>query len=272
MTKADRANLERLARKRAKVATSMIGERVKALRRDVEDQLVAEYKFDDEVWADITRRAQAEIAKANAQIAAVCRQLGVPEHLGPSLGLSWAGRGENALAGRRAELRKLAYARIDAGAESAKVSIQAELLKVETELIRDGLETAEAIRFVDSMPTVEQLLPPVAVGELGPPQRRSSKYYDDEDEYTSQYNSWTPPQGAAGALLSPSSASNREQKRQAIARAIAANPDASDREIARMAVVDHKTVAAVRPQAGENPTEAGELPSSGEADGDGGGS
>jgi hypothetical protein len=78
MTRADRANLERLARKRAKVATSMIGERIKALRADVEDQLSAEYRYDDEVWAEITRGAAAEVAKADAKIAAICRQLGVP--------------------------------------------------------------------------------------------------------------------------------------------------------------------------------------------------
>jgi hypothetical protein len=270
MTKADRSNLERLARKRAKVATSMIGERVKVLRADVEDQLSAVYRFDDEVWAAITRQAAVEVAKADAEVAAICRQLGVPEHLRPSLGISWSGRGENALASRRAELRKLAYARVDAAAESAKVAIQAELLKVETELIRDGLETAEALRFVDSMPTVEELLPPVAVGELEP--GRPSKL--DSDEYIGRYGGWTPPADAAGALLSPSSASNREQKRQALARALVANPEASDRAIARIAGVDHKTVAAARPQAGEIPTDAGEIPTGNEeaADELGGGS
>ena len=143
------------------------------------------------------------------------------------------------------------------------MAIQAELLKVETELIREGLETAEALRFVDAMTTVEQLLPPVAVGELEPGSRQRSSNYDDE--YRARYGGWTPPQEAAAALLSPSSASNRERKRQAIAQALAANPNGSDREIARTAGVDHKTVAAVRPQTGEIPTESGESPSGSEA-------
>jgi hypothetical protein len=260
MTKADRANLERLARKRAKVATSMIGERVKVLRRDVEDQLSAVYKFDDDVWADVARHAAQEVAKADIEIAAICRQLGIPEHLRPSIGVSWSGRGENALAERRTELRKLAYARIDAAAESAKVAIQANLLEVETELIRDGLESADAVRFVDSMPTVEQLLPSVDVGELKPGTR--SRY--DGDEYRARYSTWEPPQELAGELLTPSSAGNREQKRQAIAQAMAANPDASDREIARAAGVDHKTVGKLRAAAGEIPATAGEIPAEGD--------
>jgi hypothetical protein len=142
---------------------------------------------------------------------------------------------------------------------------------VETELIRDGLETADAIRFVEAMPTVDQLLPPVTVGE---PESGRHSDQRDSDEYRSRYDSWTPPQDGAGALLTPSSATNREQKRQALAQALAANPEASDRAIARIAGVDHKTVAAARPQAGEVPTEAGEIPTGNEeaADELGGGS
>ena len=64
MTKAYRANLERLARKRAKVAESMIGERVKVLRADIEDRLSAEHKIDDELWADVNREAKAAIPSA----------------------------------------------------------------------------------------------------------------------------------------------------------------------------------------------------------------
>jgi hypothetical protein len=151
------------------------------------------------------------------------------------------------------------------------VAIQHKLLEVETELIRDGLETAEAVAFVNSMPTVDQLLPSVAVGELEPVRHRSGGGRDS-DEWRGRYDSWQPPQDAAGTLLSPSSATNREQKRQAIARALAANPTASDREIARMAGVDHKTVAAARPRHGEIPTEAGEIPATEEDSGEGGAS
>jgi hypothetical protein len=135
---------------------------------------VRQYRLDDELWADIARHAAAEVAKADAQIVVLCRQIGVPEHLRPSISIGWSGRGENMLASRRAELRKLAYARIDAAAPRrwqssttcSRSTIQHNLQQVETELIRDGLETAEAVAFVNSMPTVDQLLPPVAVGEL----------------------------------------------------------------------------------------------------------
>jgi hypothetical protein len=263
MTKGDRTKLEQLARKRAAVAKSMIGERIKVLRADVEDQLTTEYKFDEAIWADINKQAQREVSKADAEIAAICARIGVPENLRPSLSLGWHNRGENALASRRTELRKLAYARIDAGAESAKVAIAANLLDVETELITGGLETAEAAAFVASMPTPEQLLPPVSVGELKPGSRKSSKYskYDtDSDEWRGSYGGWEPPMEAAASLLTPTSATGREAKRQAFAAALAANPNRSDREIGRLAGVDHKTVGKWRAESGEIPSESEEIP------------
>jgi hypothetical protein len=58
----------------------------------------------------------------------------------------------------------------------------------------------------------------------------------------------------------PSSASSREAKRQAIAAALASNPTGSNREIARLAGVDHHTVAKHR---GELPTPYGDSPTDG---------
>ena len=263
MSKADRGNLERLARKRAKVAKAMIGERVKALRSDVEDQLSAEYHFDDDVWGGITRQASEAVREADARIAEACRRVGVPEDLRPELTLGWRSRGENALASRRAELRKLAHARIDAAAESAKVAIDHGLLEVETELIRDGLETAAAVAYVEAMPTPDELLPPVAVAELEPGASRD-RY--DTDEYRARYGGgWRPPQAAAGQLLTPSTASNREDKRQAVAAALAADPSRSDRAIAQAVGVDHKTVGKLRAVAGDFPSHDGEVPTEDEA-------
>lgn len=267
MSRADRGNLERLARKRAKVATSMIGERVKVLRADVEDQLSAEYEFDDAVWADITRQAQAEVAKADAKVASICRAMGVAEHLRPSLTVGWQGRGENALASRRTELRRLAHTRIDAAAESAKVAIERSLLEVETGLIRDGLESAQAVKFIEAMPSPDELLSPVRVGELEP-EAAHSRDNRFGDEMRGRFGGWSPPLEAAGELLTPSSATNREAKRQAVAQALAANPQASNRELGRLVGADHKTVGKLRSVGGEIPSDRGEVPTAFPTDGE----
>jgi len=245
LSKSERDNLARLARQQGKVAKQMVAERQKALVADVEDQLAAEYRHDEDVWADITRQAQAEVAKADKKIADICKAWGIPEEMRPSLNLSWYKRGSSGSAERRAELRRLAFARIESAGQSAKVTIDQKVLTIETELVRDGLESAEAHAFLNSLPSAEDLLPRVDVGELdGREERRP----------------WQPNPKLTGQLLTPSNGTAREERRQAIERALTANPDASDRAIARMAGVDHKTAAKYRAEGGKLPTEAGELP------------
>lgn len=243
MTRADRDNLARLARSRGKLAKSGIAARCAALRSDVEEQLSARYEFTDERWSAITADARNALAQADAQVAAACRASGIPENLRPALSMSWSGRGENALSARRAELRKLAGARIDEMARAAELRIAESVLNVETQLVRAGLDTAAAAEFLTAMPTPDQLLPQIDVAELSP----------GGAEPRDRWRSWEPPAGAAAALLR----TGRQARRAAIADAIAATPAASDREIGRIAGADHKTVAAVR---GETPHAGGEFP------------
>jgi len=252
VNRAERENLARLARKRAKLAKDMVSERERILAADVEDQLAAVHKFDDDAWAEIAREAQRAVAKADKQIAEICLQLGMPEDLRPNLSLGWYGRGENASRERRAELRKLAQARIAAAGQAARTAIETSVVEIETELVRDGLESSEAVAFLDRMPTAAELMPAVSIAELEGGQRPD--------------RSWTPPTGLTAALLTPSTATDR--RRTVVAAAIAAHPDESDRGIARLCGVDHKTVAKVRRgEGGEIPAEGGEIPTS-TSDGD----
>lgn len=245
MSKSDRNNLERLARKRASVAKANIAERTKVLRAEVEDMLTAEHKFDAALWADVNNAAARAVAEADRKIAAKCLALGIPENLRPSITIGWQNRGENHLKERRAELRRLAHARIEAAAESAKRIIESNLLDVETALITDGLETADALAFLTSMPTPEQLMPGVALDQITDGPRP-----DDAQRYS---RGWEPPIGVVGELLNPTTATSREAKRLSIAAALASAPEASNREVARMAGVDHHTVAAVRGELAGNP-------------------
>lgn len=131
-------------------------------------------------------------------------------------------------------------------AETAKVTIASSLLEVETELISGGLESGEAAAFVRAMPTADELLTPVDVGELEPGggARRH----------------WEPAPAVVSEILTPSTAATREAKRRAVVAALVADPAASDRQIARAAGVDHKTVGKLRGEGGENPHPGGDFP------------
>jgi hypothetical protein len=167
MHKSERLELGRVVRLRAKVAKASVDQRQKELLADVERQLSAVFEFDDEVWADITRRAEGAVRQADEQIARICRERGVPDNFRPGLHLSWYDRGENAARSRRVELRKLAQTQIEAAASAARAAIEAKAAEVLTALIGGGLESAEARAFLESIPTAEHLMPPVQVPVIG---------------------------------------------------------------------------------------------------------
>jgi hypothetical protein len=180
--KAEREELARLVRLRMKVAKTAVIQRQKELLEDVEAKLSAEYKRDHSLWSDITRQAESEVQAFDARIAQMCHDMGVPEEFRPGLGLSWYRRGENASAERRAELRKLAQAKIAALTAAANAAIEARAAEVMTELLAGGLESAEARAFLESLPTAEVLMLPLSLGELEDA-RRLAAPADAEDVF-----------------------------------------------------------------------------------------
>jgi hypothetical protein len=166
ITKAERTDLASIVKMRARVARAQVEQREAELLADVEEQLSTIYKVDDAAWAEITAEANRTVALADQEIARICRERGVREEFRPGLRVIFYGRGENAAAGRRAELRKLAQARIAAAGRKAKTAIQAGSVDVLTKLYATGLESDQARAFLASIPTAEQLMPPVVVAEL----------------------------------------------------------------------------------------------------------
>jgi hypothetical protein len=240
MTKADRDQLIRLVKARARQAKAEAETREKVLLAELEDQITAEYSRRDELWAEAEAIAEEAAAKANDLIVAACADLGIPASQAPRLELGWRRRSSSLSdPSRRAELRKLAQTRLAALTRTAKTMIDGKALEAETALLVGGLETDEARELAAAMPTAEQLMPALGLDDLG-------------------VKGWQPPQDAAGRLLTPSTPADRKRRR--ILRAIETNPDASDRKIAEIADCDHKTVAAYRRERGELPASAGEFP------------
>jgi hypothetical protein len=76
-------------------------------------------------------------------------------------------------------------------------------LETETQLLSGGVESSEARQFLAAMPTVEQLMSPLSLDDLG-------------------VTRWQPPENAAAQLTTPMSATDR--RRRQIRRAIEDNP------------------------------------------------
>ncbi len=161
MTKSERDDLQRLVRQREKVLKSNAKLRSKELLADFENEMAAEYAFDDDtVWAQAAKAAEVEVAKAQKRVAARCLELGIPERFAPSLDLSWNHRGyDNRLEKRRIELRRVAETRVEAIGQRAVVDIETASTKLQSDIAVAGLTSEIARTFVARLPTVESLMP-----------------------------------------------------------------------------------------------------------------
>jgi hypothetical protein len=166
VSKAEREELSKVIRLRAKVAKNAIHQRQAELLADAEEKLSAKYKMNDPAWAEITRAAELAVAQADEQVAQICRERGIPEDFRPQLGILWYGRGENAYKERRDELRRLARAQVERLGVTCKAAIEAKEAELLTAVIAGGLESDEARAFLGSIPSPDHLMPPVIIEEL----------------------------------------------------------------------------------------------------------
>jgi hypothetical protein len=160
MNKGEREDLVRLIKQREKVAKTAAEQRSAAMLAEFERQVSALHNFaTDEVWAAAAQAAADAAKKANEEIAARAKELGIPDEFAPKLGFSWARRGENEYAARRQELRRVAKAEIDALEKVARVQIEQASVAAQNEVIAHGLSSEAAIDFLRSMPAIESMMP-----------------------------------------------------------------------------------------------------------------
>lgn len=167
MTKQERADLLSLVRKRERVLKTEAEKRSAALLAEFDIQSAKIHSWDDdEVWKAAQSEAECVILEANAKIAARCRKLGIPEEFAPGMSFHWHGRGHNAVASRRTELRRAAKSKIEAMQTHAFAEIESLSLTAQTEIVANGLETDAAKIFLSQMPSMASLMPPVSVPEI----------------------------------------------------------------------------------------------------------
>jgi hypothetical protein len=175
MSRAEREDLQRLVRQREKVLKSAAKQRSAELLADFENQMGQTYAFDqDEIWKQATEAAEREVTKAQKLIAARCAELGIPKQFAPGLELAWRHRGyHNRIAERRAELRKMATTQIEAIERKAITDIEMNCLGAQEQLAIAGVTSEAARGFIESLPSVETLMPRLSfaevAGEADPP-------------------------------------------------------------------------------------------------------
>jgi hypothetical protein len=168
MTKSEREDLQRLLRQREKAQKSAARLRTTELIADFENQMAAEYSFDDDAhWQAAAKEAEKAVKKAQEEVAERCRALGIPRQFAPTLGLHWRHRGyDNILEKRRNELRRAAKAQAEALEQRAIVQIETSSVDAQTKLALAGLSSDAARTFIEQLPTVESLMPKLSYQAL----------------------------------------------------------------------------------------------------------
>lgn len=169
MSRKDRDQLVQVAKMRARVAKGSIDQRELALRSHVEDELKALFDAEAEVKERAMQRAGSIARTAQSELDAWLDEHEVPERMRPQLGVVDPDRRmghQETIAGRRSALRSIAAARIKALAAQAKVDLDRACADTVTALIAGGLDSDEARRVLDEMPTIDQLMLAPSVAEL----------------------------------------------------------------------------------------------------------
>lgn len=181
MTKTEREELKRLARERARVAKADAHRRTADLKAMFEQELLTMYDYNrDEVWKQAVEEAQAAAKVAQEKIAARCEELGIPVAFAPTVNFSWQAQGPVAIAYEQADIRRAAYKRIEAQERGAIAEIDRAALAIQTDLVRAGLTSGMAVEFLDAMPSVAELMPPINLDEIERPKRRPSLGMGDD--------------------------------------------------------------------------------------------
>lgn len=159
LSRTETHDLGMIIKDRTKVLKAHVEEQAAVCLADFEHKLSATYAWDhDETWKRATEVAMAEVAKAQEVISARCAELGIPKTFAPMLGISWHNRGENAMAARRTELRRLAKVSIEAMSKAAVTKIEKQSLHLRTQVVAMGLMTPEAHLFLESLAPVEEAM------------------------------------------------------------------------------------------------------------------
>ena len=185
MTKGERDDLIRLIKQRERVAKSAAKQRSAAMLAEFETSMSTLHEFNkNEVWAAAMTAATEAAKEANARIDKESARLGIPEEFRPKLHYGWARRGENEYKDRRTELRRVAKAEIETIEKAIMVHIETQSVNAQTEVISNGLATADAIAFLNNMQPVEEIMPALDIELV---QQKMIEAARQKKDYSSPY-------------------------------------------------------------------------------------
>jgi hypothetical protein len=161
MTAKERDALREVVRLNGRVAKTAIDEYAATLRSRMEENLSRIFDEDDERWSELVAHAKQVSHEADEKLKAIAKASGIPMENAPGFACAFINRGRYGLKDRRDEVRRAGNAEIDARVKKARAHLERALAAKHTELLAGALTSANARAVLASMPTPEQLLPPM---------------------------------------------------------------------------------------------------------------
>lgn len=152
-------DLSMIIKDRAKVLRAAADEQAAKCMADFEKKVSRIYEFDqDDVWKRATEEAMEVVKRSQEKIEAQCKKMGIPKDLAPKLQLGWEGRGQMKSAARRAELRRVAKAEVEAMKLAAYAKIEKQSVELRSQVVGMGLLTPEATLFLESLAPIQEAI------------------------------------------------------------------------------------------------------------------
>jgi hypothetical protein len=161
-TRKERDEMGVVIRGRERRAYMEIDARAAKVLSDFEKELDAKYyPGDDETWAEAYERGRQVEREIKAIIAPISKKKNIRPEFAPDYDAYWSRRGENESKERRAELKRLAVAEIDAQRKALRASVASAALEARTQLMLDG-DLSDAVKdWIRSLPPVDDVLRPL---------------------------------------------------------------------------------------------------------------
>lgn len=162
ITKTERTELRSIVRQQFKVLRAEVEQRKTELLADVEEQVTERFTDEDKAWADASHLAHEAVMEANRKVNDAYRELtgNHVEHMYVQA------RIPHQPMRHRAALKQVAAKRLDAQVSGALLRLQRQEADLLRTLAVGAIESEEARKFLESIPTVGELVPAARLEEL----------------------------------------------------------------------------------------------------------
>jgi hypothetical protein len=168
LNKSEIASLLQILRANVKGAKAAILSRAADLKAAYEIQLDTMYPpSGDPVWNAEYEAALAACEPHIRRIEQRCVELCIGTKFRPGLNPpSWSYGGQQLFKELRTERRRVAHAQIDAKLKADAEEVERRSNQMQLEILSNGFVTDAAKAFLDKLPTIDQLVPPLRAEEL----------------------------------------------------------------------------------------------------------